>query len=328
MSIENKVIISIERSKVMHVVEGLSVTISQHNGGTPTYEQLWASESERTKLDIYYREAVGDLERRLMQWLTTTSGQFNLENAGTDYTLTLMLRYWPTKLQGLLKNKVQDYLVHSITAGWLNDFDGLTVKSDYQAIAGQDLTDIQLIIFQREFGFSHEERGSDANKPEGEGGGSAGARGTDADKEDSDIDAGVRGTDADKEDSDIGADAGERQNSRDEFKNAGITAGPETSMRGRDDVRRAIQNEAQPQCTRTAGRHQDNVPNRHHCDWTDWSGVGLPPMGCRHRHDRAEGKPLCTGHTEQEDPEVYMQKHVCGGEEHLCGHHDLDKLDW
>ena len=68
-----KVTIAIGRNKVMGVVEGISVIISQKNGGTPSFEQLWASEDERGKLDIYYREAVSDLERRLMEWLSSST---------------------------------------------------------------------------------------------------------------------------------------------------------------------------------------------------------------------------------------------------------------
>ncbi len=340
MSITKKVVISIERAKVMHVVEGLSVTISQHNGGVPTFEQLWASESERQKLDIYYREAVGDLERRLMDWLTTTTSQYDLTATGADYTLTLMLSYWPSKLEGLLKNKVQDFLVHSITAGWLNDFEGLTVKNDYQAIAGQDLSDIQIIIFQRNFDFDTEERTGDSNKPKGEGGGSADARGTDTDKP-----KGEGGGSADERSTDnaetntdgTGADAEERLSDRDEFKNGPIDMGGGASLRGRDDVRRVTRNgrnEVNSHCTGTVGRHRDNAPNRHHTDWTDWSGVGLPPMGYRQHdldHYKAATESQHTGQvqeTEQEDAERYMQEHVCGGEEHLCGHHDVNKLDW
>ncbi len=440
MSITKKVVVSIERTKVMQVVEGLSVTISQHNGGVPSYEQLWASESERKKLDIYYREAVGDLERRLMEWLTTTTSQYDLSATGTDYTLTLVLNYWPSKLEGLLKNKIQDYLVHSITAGWLNDFEGLNVKNDYQAIAGQDLTDIQIIIFQRVFGFDTEERAADSNKPEGEGGGNAETRNADSNKPegegggsteertaDSNKPEGEGGGDAESRTADSnkpegegggnaetrnadsnkpegegggdvesrnadsnkpegegggtaeartadsnkpegkgGGTAGDRLNSRDEFKNYD-EGGVETSMRNRDQVKSGCgttTNRTRCCCDRTPARNRDNAVNRHHADWTDWSGVGLPPMRCRHQDD----VPQCTveaatqsqhtgqmkrqhtgqmkrqhtgqmrrqciqteegpGHTGQDDPEVYMQEHVCGGGEHLCGHHGVNKLDW
>lgn len=159
--------INITRVDIFAIAEGISVTISQHNGGTPTYEQLWASESEARKLDIYYREAVGDLEQRLMDWAQATHAQFSLTATGDNYELRLaMSPYWPTRLEGLLKNKVQDFFVHAVTAGWLNDFDGLTVKNDYRAMGVTDLTAIVDIIRKREFGFTESERGdgSDTGK--------------------------------------------------------------------------------------------------------------------------------------------------------------------
>lgn len=150
----SKITVSIQRSKIYSIAEGISVSISQHNGGTPTYEQLWASADEARKLDIYYREAISDLERHLTEWISNTSEQFDLTQDGTDYTLTLNVnRYWPPRLQGLLTNKIQDYLVHAVTAGWLNDFTGLEIKQDYQAMASQDLADIRGIIYKRDFSF-------------------------------------------------------------------------------------------------------------------------------------------------------------------------------
>lgn len=157
-----RITIDILRSNIYSIAEGISVAISQHNGGTPSYEQLWASEDEAPKLDIYYREAVGDLERNLMRWVKEASAQFDLTETGTDYKLILdMSRYWPMKLQGLLANKIQDYLVHAVTAGWLNDFEGLTIKQDYKAIAVTDISDIHNIICQRSFSFMESSRSND-----------------------------------------------------------------------------------------------------------------------------------------------------------------------
>ncbi len=156
--------ITITRANIFKIAESISVTISQHNGGTPTFEQLWASDSEAKKLDIYYREAVGDLEQRLVDWAESTHAMFSLIADGDNYTLTLgMSPYWPTRLEGLLKNKVQDFFVHAVTAGWLNDFDGLTVKNDYRVMGATDLTAIVDIIRKREFGFTESERGDDSD---------------------------------------------------------------------------------------------------------------------------------------------------------------------
>ncbi len=158
-----RITINILRNDIYVIAEGISVMVSQHNGGTPTYEQLWASPEESKKLDIYYREAVSDLERRLTEWIQQTSGQYNLTQEGGNYTLSLaMSPHWPVNMQGLLANKIQDYLVHAVTAGWLNDFDGLTIKQDYQAMSAQDIADIRGIICLRAFGFSESERADDA----------------------------------------------------------------------------------------------------------------------------------------------------------------------
>lgn len=154
--------ISISRDKVMGIVEGLSVIIAQKSGEKASFEQLWASEDERLKLDIYYREAVSDLERHLMKWLKTSSGRFSLDYAAEgDYTLHLTISRWPTKLEGLLGNKIQDYLVHSILAGWLNNIAGIEIKSDYATIAGQDLNDVRTILEQRVFDTNTETRHED-----------------------------------------------------------------------------------------------------------------------------------------------------------------------
>ena len=176
-----KIEIVISRKGVMGITEGISVTIAQHNGGTPSFEQLWASDSESPKLDIYYREGISDLERRLEKWLQESSAQFDLQATGEDYKLKLNVsRSWPTRLEGLLKNKVQDYLVHTVTAGWLNDFEGISVKQDYQAMAAQDLDDIVYIVGLKSFGFAEKERSEEADKDE-ESDGSAQDRRTDED---------------------------------------------------------------------------------------------------------------------------------------------------
>lgn len=197
----------------MGITEGISVTIAQHNGGTPSFDQLWASDSEAPKLDIYYREGISDLERRLEKWLEKSSAQFDLQATGDDYTLRLDVnRSWPTRLDGLLKNKVQDYLVHTVTAGWLNDFEGVSVKQDYQAMAAQDLDDIVYIVGLKSFGFAEKERAEESDK-DAESGGSAQGRCTDEEKEE-ETKTGVaeeRTNDADKTDNSYAVEAGERK---------------------------------------------------------------------------------------------------------------------
>ena len=240
-----QVTISITRSKVYAVAEGISVTISRHNGGTPTFEQLWASSSEAPKLDIYYREAIGDLERRLMDWATSTSSQFDLTVDGTDYSLTLgMSPYWPARLTGLLKNKIQDFIVHAITAGWLNDFDGLTVKQDYQAMSAQDLLDILSIIYQREFGFSESARGADSTS-----------------KDDPDaVTAGARGSDSTEKDR--------------------STVPTHALARKKDDTIKRDNDRRPRLCIPQNLRHRDNAVVDTRADWTDWGGTGMPYREC------------------------------------------------
>ena len=294
-----QVTIAIGRGKVMGVVEGISVIISQKNGGTPSFEQLWASEDERAKLDIYYREAVSDLERRLMEWLSSSSSQYDLEAEGTDYTLKLrMHQYWPARLEGLLKNKVQDYLVHSITAGWLNDFDGVTTKQDYSEMAGNDLADIREIVMQKEFGFGEGKRGDDASKETPESVTPTGERGDDASKEmpESVIPTGERGADTDKPDAETATEAGRRRS--DQHKSNSGDGDVSTKQRRSDGEhkngewrpgthRRREDDETfadEEQSFEAGARHEDNARVCHERDWTDWSGTHIDPCWPRHHH--------------------------------------------
>lgn len=267
--------ISISRKGVMGIVEGISVTIAQHNNGTPTFEQLWASDNESPKLDIYYREGIGDLERQLEKWIRTSSGQFDLQAAGEDYTLTLDLNdSWPEKLKGLLSNKVQDYLVHAVTAGWLNDFDGISTKQDYQTMAANDLTDIVYILGLKEFSFDEAERGKDDDAAlKGSTQNASGERAADAEKESDsqEAEAGARATDDDV------ALKGSTQNqaevrASDAEKASDTNAASAEGRHDKDDVAADVasaQNEA-------GGRNEDNTEIMIPRDYTDWSGIGVP----------------------------------------------------
>ena len=262
--------INIERGKVYAIAEGISVTISQHNAGTPTYEQLWASEDEAKKLDIWYREAISDLERNLMKWVATSSGQFDLSEDGTDYKLTLKLsQYWPARLEGLLNNKIQDYLVHSVTAGWLNDFSGLEVKQDYQAMAAQDVKDVIDIICMQSFGFSEAERQDDGS-----------------DKNPSSIDATARQDDgSNKNPSSIDATA--RQ---DDGKKNAPSMVVEAGYRRKDEVKKTGMDDKPPLARDRTNRHKDNAIVDTRQDYTDMSGTDIAhrmadPCGQIYRHD-------------------------------------------
>ena len=178
------IVINISRSDVMHVVEGYTVMLSQHNGGSPDFVSLWASASERKKLDLYYREAIADLEQALVTYLKQSTATFVLTEEGSDYTLTIKpSTYWPeTRVMGLLGNHVQNYLVHTVLAGWLGDFAGIQAP-DYSAMAVGDLASIQSLLQFRAFDFAEAERAADTNKDiaEAEGSG-ASERKADTDK--------------------------------------------------------------------------------------------------------------------------------------------------
>lgn len=154
--------IFISRGSVMHIVEGITATIAQHNAGTVTFEQLWASASDVTKLDIWWRSAINDLEMNLRQHVAITTDKFDLQTIGKDYKITITFgRFWDEKLTGVLGNKIQEYLVNTVTAGWLSDFGGLTT-ADYTAMAAGALADISQIMLQRKFIFPEIKRFEDA----------------------------------------------------------------------------------------------------------------------------------------------------------------------
>ena len=235
--------ISVIRDRVMGIVEGLSIIIAQKNGVESPFESLWASKDERRKLDIYYRESIGDLEQRLMEWLSESHSQFALRTDGReeDYVLRIKSRrFWPMRLQGLLGNKVQDFMVHSITASWLNDFQGLEVKSDYAAMAADDLDNIRQILEQREFGFDEQDRGADnAEKPGDDAASKVGERKEDDCYQDSD-------------------DAAVEVRSRHKDVAKGRSA---INMPGA-----------------VLSRHRDKAPVHQHHESTDWSGEGMKEM--------------------------------------------------
>lgn len=164
----NTITINILKKSVMGVVEGLSATIAQHNLEAD-FESLWASDSEESKLDIYYREAVTDLENHISKWTSSTSTQFDLQALADDLCLTIkVLAYWPPRLSGLLTNQIQNYLVHAIIAGWLNDFPDIKA-TDYASMGATDLDSIKEILLKKEFAFAESNRVADIEGKEGKG---------------------------------------------------------------------------------------------------------------------------------------------------------------
>lgn len=196
-----------------------------------------------------------------------------------------MNRSWPTRLDGLLKNKVQDYLVHTVTAGWLNDFEGVSVKQDYQAMAAQDLDDIVYIVGLKSFGFAEKERAGESDK-DAESDGSAQGRCTDEEKVDNiyTVEAGERKTDEES------TEAAAQQPHTERKADADKTGGQQTHAdeRSSDDIKatsdyqgRAAERHSKSDTesadaqfdANTGGRNADDdtVDIRH--DYTDWSGT-------------------------------------------------------
>lgn len=160
------VTIAINRQYVMGVVEGLTASIAQHAGGSPTFEELWASAGDSSKLDVWYRDAIADLESALKKWVTGTTALFSKDSGDFSVTLSLDDR-WDASLKGVLANKVQYYFVHSIMAGWLQDFPQVTAVN-YVELVAADLQAINQIILRRNLETTEEVKNGDKDKKSGD----------------------------------------------------------------------------------------------------------------------------------------------------------------
>ena len=158
--------IKIVKKSVMGVVEGLSATIAQHNPEVD-FQTLWASDGEEAKLDIYYREAITDLENFLARFSSSTTQQFDLQALADDFTITIKtLASWPPRLSGVLTNQIQNYLVHAILAGWLSDFPDMN-HTDYASMGASDLEAIKEVLLKKDFSFAEAERTADDTVKDG-----------------------------------------------------------------------------------------------------------------------------------------------------------------
>lgn len=150
----------------MGVVEGLSATIAQHNPEVD-FQTVWASDGEEAKLDIYYREAITDLENFLARFSSSTTRQFDLQALADDFTITIKtLASWPPRLSGVLTNQIQNYLVHAIIAGWLSDFPDMN-HTDYASMGASDLEAIKEVLLKKDFSFAEAERTADDTVKDG-----------------------------------------------------------------------------------------------------------------------------------------------------------------
>lgn len=162
----------------MGVVEGLSATIAQHNPEVD-FHTVWASDGEEAKLDIYYREAITDLENFLARFSSSTTQQFDLQALADDFTITIKtLASWPPRLSGVLTNQIQNYLVHAILAGWLSDFPDMN-HTDYASMGASDLEAIKEVLLKKDFSFAEAERTADDTVKDGSSAVDAVARGGD-----------------------------------------------------------------------------------------------------------------------------------------------------
>ena len=162
----------------MGVVEGLSATIAQHNPEVD-FQTVWASDAEEAKLDIYYREAITDLENFLARFSSSTTQQFDLQALADDFTITIKtLASWPPRLSGVLTNQIQNYLVHAIIAGWLSDFPDMN-HTDYASMGASDLEAIKEVLLKKDFSFAEAERTADDTVKDGSSAVDAVARGGD-----------------------------------------------------------------------------------------------------------------------------------------------------
>lgn len=170
--------IKIVKKSVMGVVEGLSATIAQHNPEVD-FQTVWASDGEEAKLDIYYREAITDLENFLARFSSSTTQQFDLQALADDFTITIKtLASWPPRLSGVLTNQIQNYLVHAIIAGWLSDFPDMN-HTDYGSMGASDLEAIKEVLLKKDFSFAEAERTADDTVKDGSSAVDAVARGGD-----------------------------------------------------------------------------------------------------------------------------------------------------
>lgn len=202
--------IKIVKKSVMGVVEGLSATIAQHNPEVD-FQTVWASDGEEAKLDIYYREAITDLENFLARFSSSTTQQFDLQALADDFSITIKtLVSWPPRLSGVLTNQIQNYLVHAILAGWLSDFPDMN-HTDYASMGASDLEAIKEVLLKKDFCFAEAERTADDTVKEGSSAVDAEARGSDAAvKEGNALDAEARNGDAVDKDEQRGMKGSER----------------------------------------------------------------------------------------------------------------------
>lgn len=244
--------IKIIKKSVMGVVEGLSATIAQHNPEVD-FQTVWASDGEEAKLDIYYREAITDLENFLARFSSSTTQKFDLQALADDFSINIVtLASWPPRLSGVLSNQIQNYLVHAIIAGWLSDFPDMA-HTDYASMGASDLDAIKEILLKKDFSFAEAERKADDTTKEGSSAMASARNGDEIGKQKNAQATAGRSVDAEaKSQNELDAEA-----------------------RNVDEVDKDGQS-----VPKGSERNQDFVSQHFHHDRVDWSG-GRPPYELR-----------------------------------------------
>ena len=296
--------IKIVKKSVMGVVEGLSATIAQHNPEVD-FQTVWASDGEEAKLDIYYREAITDLENFLARFSSSTTQQFDLQALADDFSITIKtLVSWPPRLSGVLTNQIQNYLVHAILAGWLSDFPDMN-HTDYASMGASDLDAIKEILLKKDFSFAEAARTADDTEKEGSSAVDAVARGSEAvvkdhryssterrgvDEMEKDASSSSTSTrsedDSDKQMNEQSAWArtsdgvGKEDNSLDaEARGSDATVKDGNTLDAEARNEDAVDKDEQ-RGLKGSERNQDFVSQHFHQDRVDWSG-GRPPYELR-----------------------------------------------
>lgn len=279
--------IKIVKKSVTGVVEGVSATIAQHNPEVD-FQTVWASDGEEAKLDIYYREAITDLENFLARFSSSTTQQFDLQALADDFSITIKtLVSWPPRLSGVLTNQIQNYLVHAILAGWLSDFPDM-VHTDYASMGASDLEAIKEVLLKKDFRFVEAERTADDTVKEGSSAVDAEARASDAAvKEGNSSSTSTRSEDdSDKQMNEQSAWArtsdgvGKEDNSLDaEARGSDATVKDGNTLDAEARNGDAVDKDEQ-RGLKGSERNPDFVSQHFHQDFVDWSG-GRPPFELR-----------------------------------------------
>lgn len=279
--------IKIIKKSVMGVVEGLTATIAQHNSDVD-FQSVWASDAEEARLDIYYREAITDLENFLARFSSSTTQQFDLQALADDFSITIKtLVSWPPRLSGVLTNQIQNYLVHAILAGWLSDFPDMN-HTDYASMGASDLDAIKEILLKKDFNFTEAARTADDTEKEGSSAVDAVARGSDAVVKDHRYSSTERrGVDEMEKDASSSStstrsedDSDKQMNEQSAWARTSDGVGKEDNSLDAEARNEDAVDKDEQRGPKGSERNQDFVSQHFHHDRVDWSG-GRPPYELR-----------------------------------------------